>query len=181
MLPDPLHPVIVHFPIVLVAFLPVVAVIALVLIQRGARARGTWAGVVALAAVLSLSAWVSVETGEEQEEAVERVVPEDAIHEHEEAAEAFLLLTLGGLLVLGVGLAPGRVGRVGRFAGAVVTLGLLAAGVNVGHTGGELVYTHGAAQAYVTSGRADRDGARRDDDERDDDHDDERDERQRRR
>ncbi len=82
MLPDPLHPAIVHFPIVLVAFLPGVAVIALVLIHRGAPARGTWAGVVALAAVLSLSAWVSVETGEE----------------HEEAVEAFFLLTVGDLL-----------------------------------------------------------------------------------
>lgn len=152
MLPDPLHPAIVHFPIVLVAFLPVVAVIALVLIHRGAPARRMWTGVVALAAVLSFSAWVSVETGEEQEEAVERVVPESALHEHEEAAEAFLLLSLGGLLVLAVGLAPGRTGRMGRYVGTVATLGLLAAGVNVGHTGGELVYTHGAAQAYVTSG-----------------------------
>ncbi len=52
-----------------------------------------------------------------------------------------------------------------------MTLGLLAAGVNVGHTGGELVYTHGAAQAYVTSSRAERDGATRehgDDDVRED-------------
>ena len=32
----------------------------------------------------------------------------------------------------------------------VGAIGLLAAGVRVGHTGGQLVYTHGAASAYAS-------------------------------
>jgi len=151
MLPEPLHPAVVHFPIVFVVLLPLVAVAALILVRRGGAVRPTWAWVVALAIALPASAWVSIETGEEQEEIVEDFVGEAPIHEHEEAADLFLFLALGGLAVIAAGLAPGHTGRFARYAGTAYTFGLLAAGINVGHTGGELVYEHGAAQAYVAS------------------------------
>jgi uncharacterized membrane protein len=40
MLPDPLHPIVVHFPIVLVVLLPAFAIGALLVIRRGGGGRG---------------------------------------------------------------------------------------------------------------------------------------------
>ena len=39
MIPEPLHPAVVHFPIVLVVLLPLAAMTALLLIRRGEEAR----------------------------------------------------------------------------------------------------------------------------------------------
>jgi hypothetical protein len=98
--------------------------------------------------------WLALETGEDQEERVERVVAERHIETHEEAAERFLALAALGLPVAAAGLLAGPVGAAARLGTAVVALVVLAAGVQVGHSGGELVYTHGAASAYVESGTA---------------------------
>ena len=149
MLPNPLHPAVVHFPIVLVVLLPLVAVGALWAIRRGASARWAWAVPLAVAAALTLSAWVAIETGEAEEERVEQVVSEQALHEHEEAAERFLVLSGVLLLMAATGLAGGTLGRAGRLLSTVGSVGLIAAGAQVGAAGGELVYRHGAASAYV--------------------------------
>ena len=152
MLPDPLHPAIVHFPVVLAFLLPIFALGALWTIRRGTTARRAWAVPVALSAALALSAWVAVQTGEAQDERVERVVAEQPLETHEEAAELFLTLTGVLVLVTAAGLAPGLVGRAARgvATGGAVALVILAA--NVGHSGGELVYRYGAASAYTEPG-----------------------------
>ena len=149
MLPNPLHPAVVHFPIVLAVLLPLVALAALWAIRRGAPARRTWAIPVVVAGALTLSAWVALQTGSAEEERVEGVVSERVIHEHEEAAERFLVLSGILLLVAGAGLAGGTLGRSGRLLATVGTLGVVWAGVEVGAAGGELVYRHGAASAYA--------------------------------
>ena len=95
------------------------------------------------------SGWLALETGEEEEDRVERIVAEDLIEEHEEAAERFMVLAGIGLLATGAGLLSGRRGSIGRAVGAATTIVVLAAGVSVGHLGGELVYKHGAANAYL--------------------------------
>ena len=51
MLPDPLHPAVVHFPIVLMVLLPFVAASALWAIRRGARPVRAWAVPVGAAAL----------------------------------------------------------------------------------------------------------------------------------
>jgi len=77
------------------------------------------------------------------------VVRESYIEEHEENAERFLKVAVAALIVSAGGLFAGRAGAVGRGA-TVAAAGLaLAAAVAVGHTGGELVYRHGAADSYV--------------------------------
>lgn len=155
-MPNPLHPAIVHFPIVLVFLLPILAGIILWTVLKGAPAR-RWAWVVGVAAALSLSAWVATRTGSQQEERVESVVAESAIETHEEAGEQFFILSLIVLALVGAGLAPGRIGGAGRIAGTVAAMLLIIAGWRVGDSGGKLVYTHGAAQAYVsTAGGGDR-------------------------
>jgi uncharacterized membrane protein len=154
MLPDPLHPALIHFPIVFAVLLPIVAGVALWAIRRGTKPRRAWAVPVAVAVALTLSAWASVQTGESQEEVVESAVPESALETHEEAADRFLLLSLGTLGIMAVGLAGGRVGPAARGVGLAAAVALNVAGYQVGHSGGELVYRHGAASAYVGAGAA---------------------------
>jgi uncharacterized membrane protein len=152
MLPDPLHPAIVHFPIVFMFLLPIAAAVALWSIRRGSRVRPAWSVPTAFAAALALSDWLAVETGEGQEERVEGVVTDQAIHPHEEAAERFLVLSGVLLVISGAGLLGGPVGRVSRVATIIGAAGVAAAGAQVGHTGGKLVYQYGAASAYTESG-----------------------------
>ncbi|MBL8998230.1 MAG: hypothetical protein JNL44_13030 [Gemmatimonadetes bacterium] len=151
LVPNPLHPAVVHLPIALTVLVPAFAVGALVAIRRGARPVRAWGITTALLATLSLSAWVSLETGADQEDRVERVVTEQAIHSHEEAAEAFLALSLLVLVIAGAGLLNGRIGTGARLAATAGTLALIVAGYRVGHSGGALVYQHGAASAYTSS------------------------------
>ncbi len=153
-LPYPLHPAVVHLPIALTLLVPLFAIGALVAIRRGAKPLRAWAIPSALLAALAISAWVSVETGESADEQVERVVAEAPIESHEEAAEAFLALSVGVFGVALVGLVHGRVGQIARWAGAAGTVALVVTGWNVGHTGGALVYRHGAASAYATTAAA---------------------------
>lgn len=151
MIPEPLHPAVVHLPIVLMLLLPMIALLALVAIRRGVEARRAWIPVVVLAGGVVASAWFAVETGEAEEDIVESVVSEAAIHEHEEAAEIFVFGSLGTLLILGVGLMDNRTGRAGRVAGTVAAILLTLAGYQVGRLGGALVYEHGAAAAYLST------------------------------
>ena len=171
MIPDPLHPAIVHFPVVLAVILPLFAIGAAWAIRRGARPRRVWAIPVAVSAALALSAWVAVETGEDQDERVERVVAEQPLSAHEEMAETFL----AGSVILAVlaiaGFAPGIAGRAARITTVIASFALVAGAARVGHSGGQLVYRYGAAQAYVADSAAgvagrDHDRGRGDGDER---------------
>jgi uncharacterized membrane protein len=149
MLPNPLHPAVVHFPVVLALLLPIFAAGALWAIRNGARPLRAWAIPLAVAAALSLSTWVAVETGEAQQERVSNVVADRPLDTHEDAAE--LLLTLSGplLLVTAAGFARGAVGRTARVAATAGAVALVVIAARVAHTGGELVYRYGAASAYV--------------------------------
>jgi len=149
MLPEPLHPAIVHFPIVLTFLAPFAAAGALWAHRRGMRPSRAWSAPVVALALLTLSAWTALATGEREEDRVERVVARGPLHSHEEAAEVFLYSSAGVLLLALVGFAPGVPGRMGRVLGAAGSLALVGIGWNVGRTGGELVYRHGAAQAYA--------------------------------
>jgi predicted membrane protein DUF2231 len=148
-IPNPLHPAVVHFPIVFAVLLPLVAAGGLWMIRRGAAPRRAWLLPALLAGALALSAFVALKTGEAQEDRVERVLRQGAIHGHEEAAELFLVLSGVVFVVAGVGLAGGVVGRAARIVATIGAVGLVGAGYRVGQSGGELVYTHGAANAYV--------------------------------
>ncbi|MFW6201447.1 MAG: DUF2231 domain-containing protein [Gemmatimonadota bacterium] len=156
-MPDPLHPAVVHFPIVLVVLVPIFAVGSILAIRRGAHTARAWGVTTAMVAALAASAWLAVETGEAEEERVEEVVSERVLHDHEEAAETFLLMTAITLLVASAGFAPGRAGGVARMLTAIGAVALLGTGLTVGRSGGELVYRHGAASAYTNTRAADAD------------------------
>lgn len=149
MILDPLHPLVVHFPIVLVVVLPILAVFLALRARRAAKPMRTWSVAAVLAAALFVSSFVAVRTGEAQEERVEEVVPESALHSHEEAAERFLVLSGVLALVALAGLVPGRAGEAARWVATAGSFALVLAGIQVGSSGGDLVYRHGAASAYV--------------------------------
>jgi uncharacterized membrane protein len=149
MLPDPLHPAVVHFPVVLALLLPIFAFGALWTIRRGARPRRAWGIPLALAGALLLSTWVAIQTGDAQEERVEQVVADQPLDAHEEAAEAFIVATSIVFLVMAAGLLHGIAGRTARVVGSIGAVALVVGAARVGHTGGQLVYQHGAANAYT--------------------------------
>jgi uncharacterized membrane protein len=149
MLPDPLHPAVVHLPIALAILVPLVAIFALGAARVGLVPTRGWAFVVLLQALLVASAWLALETGEDEEERAEKVVAERHIEEHEERAEQLMFGAAAALLVLAAGLAPGRTGAVARPLGVVLALGVAVLAADVGHSGGALVYEHGAAAAYA--------------------------------
>lgn len=149
MLPDPLHPAVVHFPIVLALLAPAIAIGLFWAIQTRRLPARAWLAIVLLQAVIAGSGWLTAETGEEEEERVERIVREDPIEEHEEAAEWFIWIAGLTLPLTAVGLLPGGLGTAGRGLAFAGTLAAALAVAQVGHTGGELVYKHGAALAYL--------------------------------
>lgn len=155
MLPDPLHPAIVHFPVVLAVILPFFAIGAVWAIRRGARPLRAWAIPLSMAAALAASAWLAVETGEAQDERIESVVSEKPLSAHEEMAETFLA---GSVLIAAfatIGLVRGMTGRIARVATAAGSLVLVAGAARVGHSGGQLVYRYGAASAYASNAGSD--------------------------
>lgn len=151
-MPEPLHPAVVHFPIVFALILPLLAAVVLWRMHDGAPLR-SW-GVVVLLAVLTWGAgFAAARTGEREEDRVEAVLAsEEPLHEHEEAAEWFLVLSgvTAGLALLGF--APGLAGRGLRALTLVGALAAAVACVRTGDLGGELVYRHGAAAAYTADG-----------------------------
>jgi uncharacterized membrane protein len=175
-MPEPLHPAVVHFPIVLAFLSPIAAAALLWAIQSGRLSSRAWLHVVILQLAVLSSGWLAAEAGEEEEDRVERVIAEKFIEEHEEAAERFLALA-GVTLALSVagllGTSFGAVARGLTVASALASVALVSA---VGHSGGELVYRHGAAQAYTQPAAADaqagRSGTAHDEDHDDEDDDD---------
>jgi len=149
LIPTPLHPAVVHLPMALAVLVPVFAVGAVIAVRRGAAPMRSWSLAVGMMLPLSASAWFSIETGEDQEDRVENVVPKASLHDHERAADNFLWLSVGVLAVAGVGLFRTKVAAPARLLATGGTVLLVVAGYRVGHSGGELVYAHGAAAAYV--------------------------------
>lgn len=149
----PLHPAVVHLPLALALLSPFVAAAAAWFTLRSG-ARAPWLALVATLGVALGGGFAAMNTGESDEERVERVVAESLIEEHEEAAKVFMA-SLGLALVLAIGgtFMPGAARKGLVFATIVATIGAAGLGLRTGHQGGELVYTHGAAAAHVAPGK----------------------------
>lgn len=144
LIPNPLHPAVVHLPIALAVLLPLFAAGSLWAIHRGTKPARAWLLTTALLGLLALSAVVAVQTGKAQSDRVERVVGEAAVDQHEETGETFLILSAIVFAVSLAGLVSGTAGRVARGATMVGVLALLIVGWRVGHSGGTIVYHSGS-------------------------------------
>ena len=151
MLPDPLHPAIVHVPIALSLLIPLLAAGIAGAIHMGWLERRSWNLVLVLNLLFVGSQLLAHETGEDTAKRVEKVVEKKHIEEHAEAAEWLLWVSVGSLAVAGGGLLRGGRGGAARTAAVVASLLALAVALRVGHLGGQLVYKHGAANAYLGS------------------------------
>lgn len=148
MIPEPLHPAVVHLPLALAALLPLLTLLGAVAVARAWLPRRSWAAILLLHALLLGSAWAAHETGEREEERAERVVAEEHIEEHEERADVLLATAALAAAISAAGLLGGQAGALARAACVLVSLAVMGAAIRVGHSGGELVYHHGAASAY---------------------------------
>ena len=144
----PLHPIVVHFPIVLGVLLPFAAILVWWGIKKNMVQQKVWAVVIALALVYGASALVAVEMGEKDEDKVEEVVAEKLIEEHEEIGEMIPWIA-GGLLLVSISVYYFRNSHAARLAFVVLSLAAIIPLANAGHTGGQLVYKYGAAKAHL--------------------------------
>ncbi len=153
----PLHPLVVHLPLALAVVVPVLAIGALLYAWRRGLSRRAWAIVFLLQAGLVVGGFAALSTGDADEDRVEQVVAESAIERHEESGERFVWASTGVLGLMLLPLLTGRREGLRRVAAGVATAGSVATAalaVDTGHKGGELVYEHGAALAYVNTDAA---------------------------
>jgi uncharacterized membrane protein len=147
----PLHPVVVHFPIVLAVFAPVVGLWLVLRLARGHEASPVSWLVAAVWALLAGSAFLAMETGEDDADKVAAITGAGPVARHEEAAERLLVLSfIGAGLATASALAGRTRARLPLAAATLVAGGVVTwAAVVTGHGGGELVYHHGAAAAHL--------------------------------
>ena len=147
----PWHPSVVHFPLVLAVLVPFLGM----LLWWSTRTEDSLAArafrLPLLAQGIALvTAIIAQRTGDSDHHRVEDVVDRALIHAHEDAGELFTIAT-GVVFAVWFAAALAREAGVARKAAIVaIALGLAAAGLGLraGHGGGELVYTHGAAEAW---------------------------------
>lgn len=148
MLPEPLHPALVHLPVALALIAPLVALGVLLAIRFAKLPAQAWVGVALLQALFAGSAWLAVRTGEAQEERVEAYVAESALEAHEESGERLAVAATAACVLALLGLIPRAGGQAARVLTAVGGLVILGLAYDTGHSGGKLVYGGGAARAY---------------------------------
>jgi uncharacterized membrane protein len=157
LIPDPLHPAVVHFPIVLILLGAAAAIVAA--FWRGGHLPRFAAVLLALGA---LGTWVAVETGESSGGLLETGSPqmETLVDAHQTwAKRTFAVSILAAVAAVASALA-GRWPRLARGVAVVAAVASAAAAYAVyqtGHRGGALVYRHAAgvevaANAISTAG-----------------------------
>ena len=151
----PLHPLLVHAPLVLGVLAPFVALALWAAIAGRYLHHRIWWLVVVLHAVAFGGAVLAVKTGHVEHDRIETVVDHDKVEVHEERGENYRLALGVGLalsLLTGLAFADRKWGM--RLGGVTVLAGFAAAwlGLGVGHSGSLLVYREGAANYYVDPG-----------------------------
>ncbi|MDX2018520.1 MAG: DUF2231 domain-containing protein [Planctomycetota bacterium] len=144
------HPIIVHFPIALLAFTPILVVLGLV--WRTHR-RGLLIAALATTLVGTLGAILAVSSGEAGEEAAEAIPAAAALlDQHEDLAEIArnIFIALSAVLALGVGLVLWKHEKLKSgvtIGGGVAYLALHSIGLlylmAASHLGGQMVHVHG--------------------------------------
>jgi uncharacterized membrane protein len=145
----PVHPLVVHFPIALTFILPVLILAFAFMIRTQKMSSHAWLIIIGLQLTTVVTGYIAIETGETDEKIAERVVSKKLIHEHEEAAKVFVGVAV---LALVSSIAVFFIRKDFQFKMyiAIMMLNLIAVILvwRAAHSGGELVYLHGAASAH---------------------------------
>lgn len=162
LLPNPLHPAVVHFPIVLLLLGAVVAIAAVFVRKYGVPALA--AGLLVLGA---MGTWRAVESGESDGGLVENTAPQvnDLVNAHEIWAKRTMAISIFAAFTAGGSVLTARWLRTARALAVVAALVSVAAAYGVyetGHRGGALVYRHGAGVQVATTQAAPTQSAIRD-------------------
>jgi len=145
----PFHPGFVHLPIALSLILPFLTLVLIFFINKKWADPKVWLVVIGFHLLLTGSGYLSLETGETEEDKVEKVVQKKYIHEHEEAAEIFVGSSVIALCLSIVAFfINDKFKNKMRLLVFVISLLSGVLSIRTGHLGGELVYKHGAASAY---------------------------------
>lgn len=146
----PFHPLIVHFPMAMTFILPILVIVFALMIKTNKMSQKSWLIIVGLQLAVVVTGYISLETGEMEEDRVAKVVSKHLIHEHEEAAEIFVGSTVIAL-VLSIAAFFIRKEMSFPLKMAIGVVGLVSCflAYRTGKLGGELVYKHGAAAAYM--------------------------------
>ncbi len=148
----PLHPGLAHLPIGLSFVLPLMTLSVAFAIARTWLPRGAWLLVVMLAGLMTGTGLVTKETGEQEEHRLNNPALEQAIHQHEEAAEWFIIsaVAITLLAVATTFVKNPRAFNVLAFAVGVLAFWPMSVALMTGHHGGSLVFEHGAGQVKAT-------------------------------
>lgn len=146
----PFHPVVVHFPLAVTFVMPVLVFIFAYMIKLNKMNPKGWLIIVGLQLAVVISGYVALETGETEEDKVEKVLDKTYIHEHEESAEIFVGSTVIAL-VLSVAAFFIRkdLGHPIKLSMGFIGLICCFLAYRAGHLGGEILYKHGGAAAYL--------------------------------
>jgi uncharacterized membrane protein len=148
----PLHPSVVHFPLVLSLLLPILILAFAFMIRMNKMSYHAWFIIMGLQLATVASGYIAMETGETDEQLVKQVVDKNLIHAHEEAAKIFVGFAVLAL-VTSIGVFFIRKDLQFRVQMLIMLISLIAAGLGwrTGRSGGELVYLHGAGGAHQLS------------------------------
>lgn len=140
----PLHPAVVHLPLGLTFALPIVFGWLWWVTRKGTARPQIWGLAIALHAMTAVGAFAAMTSGEQDLEPVATLVGEKVVQPHQEKGELFAYAVLAGLVVTFGGWFFAPV----RLAATVMAVGVAALGLDAAHTGSQLVYQHGAANAH---------------------------------
>jgi uncharacterized membrane protein len=152
----PFHPIIVHFPIALTFIVPILILVFAFMIKTNKMSHKTWLIIIGLQIATTATGYMALETGEDEEHSVEKVLGKKLIHEHEEAAEIFVGSTVIALVLsIAAFFLKSQIQFLAQLVVCLVSLVSCYLVYTTGHSGGELVYVHGAARAYAQNDGAD--------------------------
>lgn len=145
----PFHPIIVHFPIALTFILPLLILVFAFMIKSKKMPHQTWLIIIGLQLFTTATGYIALDSGENDEDAVEKVLDKKLIHEHEEAAEIFVGATVVALVLsVAAFFLKTEIQFIAQLVVCFVSLTSCYLAYNTGSLGGELVYVHGATNAY---------------------------------
>ncbi len=142
----PWHPAVVHLPIGLGVAIPLVLLFLIWGEKKGFLTASSWLVGIFLQLMTAVSGLVAMKLGERDEELIEHLVPESVIEHHEEWGEFFVWGAFGLLVLFILSYLLKRF-PVMKLVSLVAAIFFLAVIYVTGHSGGELVYSHGAVQA----------------------------------